>query len=145
MPEDPYNLDRFIDAQASVFETVLQELRAGRKQSHWMWYIFPQLRGLGASSMSDFYGIGSLDEARAYLGHPVLGERLVRCTAQVLQIGDRSLRAIFGTPDDMKFRSSMTLFDRAAGKDQDIFQRALDRYCDGKADERTLAHLSAGA
>src|SRR4051812_31904857 len=105
---EPCNLDRFVVAQEPVFTTALNELGSGRKRTHWMWFIFPQLRGLGHSSTAEFYGIGSLTEARAYLAHPLLGPRLILCTEAVLGISDRSLQAIFGSSDDMKFRSSMT-------------------------------------
>jgi uncharacterized protein (DUF1810 family) len=141
---DPFNLERFVKAQAPVFSSVLDELRAGRKRSHWMWFIFPQLRGLGHSSMADFYGIGSLDEARAYLAHPVLGPRLDLCTRSVLAIENSSLHRIFGSPDDMKFRSSMTLFAFAAGDQGGLFQQALDRWCGGRMDEKTRELLASG-
>ncbi len=143
--DDPFDLQRFVTAQAPIFEVALGELKAGRKRSHWMWFVFPQLRGLGRSSMAQFYGVGSLDEARAYLAHPLLGERLILCAETVLTIKERSLDAIFGAPDDMKFQSSMTLFARAAADDKSAFRRALDRYCEGRMDERTLALLDAGA
>jgi uncharacterized protein (DUF1810 family) len=142
---DPFDLERFVTAQAPIFETALNELRAGRKRSHWMWFIFPQLRGLGSSPMATFYGIGSLEEARAYLAHAVLGPRLVRCTEAVLAIKDHSPRAIFGSPDDMKFHSSMTLFALAAGDGESPFRQALGRFWDGRMDERTLALLGRGA
>ena len=135
---DPFDLDRFVQAQEPVFDTALAELKAGRKQSHWMWFVFPQLRGLGFSSMAQRYGIGSLDEARAYLAHPVLGPRLRLCTRTVLEVEGRSLNAILGSPDDMKFRSSMTLFTLAAGDEDSVFREALDHYCDGRMDDRTL-------
>ena len=106
-----------------------------------MWFVFPQLRGLGHSAMAYRYGIGSLDEARAYLAHPVLGPRLIECTRTVLAIEGRSLHAIFGSPDDMKFRSSMTLFSLTADEDESAFRQALDRFCDGREDKRTLALL----
>jgi uncharacterized protein (DUF1810 family) len=136
---DAFNLERFVTAQAPVFETVLAELRAGRKRTHWIWFIFPQLAGLGRSSMARFYGIGSLEEARAYLAHPVLGPRLDQCTRIVLESEGPSLHAIFGSPDDLKFRSSMTLFSLAADDPDDVFRYALDRWCDGQPDEQTLA------
>jgi uncharacterized protein (DUF1810 family) len=142
--DDPFDLERFVAAQAPVFDTVLAELRAGHKRSHWMWFVFPQLRGLGRSSTAMFYAIGSLDEARAYLAHGVLGPRLLLCSETVLRVGERSLRAIFGSPDDMKFGSAMTLFARATGTEGSVFHRALDRYCGGRMDERTLARLEAG-
>src|SRR5882724_3520289 len=111
---DPFDLERFVKAQAPVFGAALDELKAGHKRTHWMWFVFPQLRGLGHSTMAEIYGIASLDEARAYLAHPVLGPRLRQCTEAVLAVADRSLHAIFGSPDDAKFRSSMTLFAEAA-------------------------------
>ena len=140
---DPFNLDRFVTAQAPVFATALAELEAGRKRSHWMWFNFPQLRGLGHSSTATFYGISSLDEARAYLAHPTLGPRLNLCTEAVLGIRNSTLNAIFGSPDDLKFCSSMTLFSYAVGEPQSVFRQALDRYCDGRTDGRTLALLGA--
>jgi uncharacterized protein (DUF1810 family) len=135
---DPFNLERFMIAQEPVFNTVLKELRIGRKRTHWMWFVFPQLRGLGRSSMAEYYGIGSLAEARAYLAHPVLGARLGLCTRTVLEIEAQSLNAIFGSPDVMKFRSCATLFALASGERDNPFQRALDRWCNGRPDERTL-------
>jgi len=138
---DPFGLERFVTAQQPVFEHALAELQAGHKRSHWMWFIFPQLRGLGSSSMATFYGIASLGEARAYLAHPLLGPRLARCTRAVLAVEGRSLHAIFGSPDDMKFRSSMTLFTAAAEEGDNPYRAALDRCCDGQPDERTLALL----
>src|SRR5215467_897936 len=136
---DPFNLERFVTAQGPVFETVLAELRAGRKRTHWMWFIFPQLAGLGRSATARFYGIGSIDEARAYLGHPLLGPRLELCTRTVLASRSSSLHAIFGSPDDMKFRSCMTLFSLATDDPANPFQTALDRWSGGRSDERTLA------
>jgi len=138
---DPFDLQRFVTAQAPVFTDALEELKKGRKRTHWMWFVFPQLRGLGSSSMAKFYGIGSLDEARAYLAHSLLGPRLVLCTETVLAIKGKTLREIFGSPDDMKFSSSMTLFARALDDDSVVFERALDRYCQGRLDDRTLALL----
>jgi uncharacterized protein (DUF1810 family) len=140
MPHDPHRLERFVEAQRPVYETALGELKAGRKRSHWMWFVFPQLRGLGSSGMADFYGIASLAEARAYLAHSVLGPRLRAATAAVLAVQGGDLRAIFGSPDDMKFRSSMTLFERAAAG-EDAFGDALERLCAGARDDRTLALL----
>ena len=107
---DQFDLERFVTAQAAAFPAVLAELKAGRKRSHWMWFVFPQLRGLGHSAMATFYGIGSLHEARAYLSHPVLGPRLELCVRTLLEPENGSLHQIFGSPDDMKFQSSMTLF-----------------------------------
>jgi uncharacterized protein (DUF1810 family) len=142
---DPFNLERFVTAQASIFETALSELKAGRKHSHWMWFIFPQLRGLGHSSNATFYGIGSLAEARAYLAHRLLGPRLLLCTETVLGVGERSLYAIFGSPDDIKFCSSMTLFALACFQGENAFRQALDRYCGSRMDERTLVLLETDA
>jgi uncharacterized protein (DUF1810 family) len=140
---DLFNLERFVCSQAAVFSTVMEELTAGQKRSHWMWFIFPQLRGLGHSSMAKFYGIGSLDEARAYLGHTLLGPRLNLCTRTVLAVEDRSLHDIFGSPDDMKFRSSMTLFSLAAPNQENVYRQALDRWWQGRVDERTIALLDS--
>ena len=141
--EDSFDLERFVTAQAPVFETVLAELRAGRKRSHWMWFVFPQLRGLGQSSTARFYGIASIEEARAYLAHLLLGPRLDLCTRIVLGSEGPSLHAIFGSPDDMKFRSCMTLFSLATDDPANPFQEALDRWCGGRPDERTLALVDA--
>ena len=138
---DPFNLVRFLEAQAPVYDAVQAELRAGRKRSHWMWFVFPQLAGLGSSPTAKFYGISGLPEAVAYLGHPLLGQRLLACTEAVLAVQDRSLRAIFGSPDDLKFRSAMTLFGAAALSSDTPFRHALDRYCAGEPDPRTLALL----
>ncbi len=140
---DSFNLERFVTAQAPVFDTVLRELEGGHKQSHWMWFVFPQLRGLGHSATAQFYGIASLDEAQAYLEHPLLGPRLVRCTEAVLASRTASLRELFGSPDDLKFCSSVTLFSLAAPGD-DLFQRALGRWCGGQPDENTRRLLGAG-
>jgi uncharacterized protein (DUF1810 family) len=142
--DDRFNLTRFVTAQATTFDIALDELTVGRKQSHWMWFIFPQLRGLGRSSTAQFYGITSIAEARAYLAHPLLGPRLDACTRAVLAVEGRSLSAIFGSPDDMKFRSSMTLFACAAGEGDSTFRNALARCCDGQPDQRTLALLEEG-
>jgi uncharacterized protein (DUF1810 family) len=141
---DRFDLERFVTAQVSIFETVLAELRSGRKLSHWMWFVFPQLAGLGQSPTSRFYGITSIEEARAYLTHPLLGPRLDLCTAIVLTSESSSLHAIFGSPDDMKFRSCMTLFSRAMDDPDNPFRHALDRWCGGRPDERTLALIDAG-
>jgi uncharacterized protein (DUF1810 family) len=139
MDNDPFALHRFVDAQEGVIDRVRAELRAGRKQSHWMWFVFPQLLGLGQSAMAVRYAIGSLDEAVAYLAHPVLGERLRECTQLVLDIEGRDAHAIFGSPDDLKFHSSMTLFAAAAPM-APLFRAALDRYFAGTPDART-SHL----
>jgi len=135
--EDTFNLDRFVRAQAAVFAQVLAELRAGRKRSHWIWFIFPQVKGLGHSPQSDYYGIGSLEEAAAYLRHPLLGPRLVECTQLVNLVEGRTIREILGWPDDLKFRSSMTLFGRAAPENP-VFQEALTKYFGGEPDSLTL-------
>lgn len=139
VPEN-FDLQRFLDAQARVYADVLRELRQGRKQSHWMWFIFPQIVGLGSSPSARTYAIESLAEAKAYLRHPVLGKRLDECTRLVNAIADTSALDIFGTPDDLKFRSSMTLFAEAA-EDASPFRTALDHFCAGQADERTLRIL----
>ena len=139
------DLARFVEAQAGTYATALAELRASRKGSHWMWFVFPQLRGLGRSPTAQLYGIANLAEAQAYLAHPLLGARLREATEAVLAIEGRSLHAIFGSPDDLKFRSSMTLFERAEDTGgADLFGRALARYTDGVRDERTLALLAGG-
>ena len=137
---DPFQLQRFVDAQAPVFDAVCAELRAGRKASHWMWFVFPQLRGLGRSAMASAYGIASLDEARAYLAHPILGPRLRQCTQRVLDVDGRDAHAIFGSPDDLKFRSCMSLFADVAGG-RSVFDAALDRFFDGRPDPATLRLL----
>ena len=144
MTATDFNLERFVTAQAPVFATVLAELRAGRKRTHWMWFIFPQLAGLGRSSTARFYGISSIDEARAYLGHPLLGPRLELCTRIVLASESSSLHAIFGSPDDMKFRSCMTLFSLATDDHDNPFRQALERRCGDCPDERTLALIDPG-
>lgn len=134
-----FTLDQFIEAQAPVYAQVLRELRAGRKQSHWMWFIFPQIIGLGTSLMSRQFAIPSLREARDYLTHPMLGKRLQECTRVVNKQEGRSAMAIFGTPDDQKFHSCMTLFDRA--HPSTCFREALDTYFYGRSDARTLEIL----
>lgn len=141
---DPFDLERFVTAQGPVFSEVLAELQAGRKRSHWMWIVFPQLRDLGRSSMATFYGIGSLQEARAYLAHALLGPRLELCTRTVLGLENGSLHQIFGSPDDTKFQSSMTLFGLAAADPASVFYKALDRWCGGTLDSQTLMLLEAG-
>ena len=137
---DPFALERFVTAQAAVIDRVLDELRAGRKQSHWMWFIFPQIAGLGRSPTAVHYAIASLDEARAYLAHPILGERLRECTRLVLDVKGKSAHDIFGSPDDLKFHSSMTLFAAAASGEQ-IFSQALEKYFAGRGDDVTLDRL----
>ncbi|MDR3508101.1 MAG: DUF1810 domain-containing protein [Caulobacteraceae bacterium] len=143
MSADPFDLERFLSAQAGVFETALEELRAGRKRGHWMWFVFPQLRGLGHSSTAQFYGIASLDEATAYLQHPVLGHRLEAAVAAARSSPGATLQAIFGSPDDLKFCSCVTLF--AVASPEGPYQAALDRWCGGQPDTRTLALLRHGA
>ena len=137
---DEFDLQRFVDAQARNYADALAELRAGRKTSHWMWYVFPQIAGLGFSAMAQRYAIGSLEEARAYLAHPVLGARLRECVEAVLAIEHRSAHEIFGSPDDMKLRSSLTLFASAAPQEP-IFEEALDRCFAGAPDPKTLEKL----
>ena len=137
---DEFRLSRFVEAQAPVYAEVLQELRSGTKKSHWMWFIFPQLAALGRSSTAQYYGIGSRPEAAMYLQHSILGPRLIECTELVLDHPDRPLAAIFGEIDAMKFRSSMTLFEAAASGRKD-FAQALDTFCDGARDEKTLELL----
>ena len=138
---DPFDLQRFVDAQARVYDTVLGELRDGRKRSHWMWFVFPQLRGLGSSPTAVRFSISSIDEARAYLAHELLGPRLRECTGLVATIDGRSAEEIFGWPDDMKLRSSMTLFARAAD-DNAAFVEVLEKFYGGEEDSATLARLS---
>ena len=140
--DDPHDLDRFVLAQANDYEQALAEIRAGRKRSHWMWYIFPQIEGLGFSSMSRRYAIRSFDEARAYLDHPVLGRRLVECAEATLGVEGRSACEIFGSPDDLKLRSCATLFAAVTPPDS-VFARLLDRFYEGKRDEKTLQLLGA--
>lgn len=137
---DPFDLERFVDAQAPVYRTVVDELRAGRKRSHWMWFVFPQLRGLGGSPTAVHYGISSLEEARAYLRHELLGPRLRECARLVNAVQGRSAGEIFGSPDDLKLRSSMTLF-ALASDDNAEFLALLDNYYGGQQDELTLARL----
>ena len=137
---DPYNLQRFVDAQESVIDDVRAELSAGHKRTHWMWFVFPQIVGLGHSAMAQHYAISSRDEARAYLAHPVLGARLVELTCIVNGVQGRGVGEIFGYPDDMKFHSSMTLFAHAAD-DGAVFHEALRHYFEGQADDATLARL----
>jgi uncharacterized protein (DUF1810 family) len=136
---DPFDLRRFVDAQASVYPRVLAELRGGEKQSHWMWFIFPQLAGLGFSAMAQRYAITSREEASAYLAHGVLGPRLRECTALVNAVEGRTIRQILGSPDDMKLRSSMTLF--AAVSPEPEFAKAIAKYYGGAPDRKTLELL----
>jgi uncharacterized protein (DUF1810 family) len=138
--DDPYDLQRFVDAQVLVYQRVLAELRQGRKQSHWMWFIFPQIKGLGSSVMANKFAIASRAEAQAYLEHPILGPRLRECTRLVTGVPNRSIAEILGYPDDLKFRSSMTLFASVATDNKD-FTAALDKFYGGKADPATLERL----
>jgi uncharacterized protein (DUF1810 family) len=133
---DPFDLQRFIDAQAPIYAQVVAELLRGQKQSHWMWFIFPQLAGLGHSAMAQRFAIASREEAVAYLGHTVLGSRLKECTALVRAVEGRTVREILGSPDDLKFQSSMTLFS-AVSLDPE-FSAAIAKFYDGKPDQRTL-------
>ncbi|AMB43777.1 DUF1810 domain-containing protein [Methylobacterium sp. AMS5] len=140
MPDDAFDLNRFVEAQDGLYEGALAELRNGRKQSHWMWFIFPQIAGLGSSAMARRYAIRSLAEAQAYLAHPLLGERLRTCTRAANAWEGRSAHALFGAPDDVKFRSSMTLFARADPADPG-FARALASFFEGRPDPLTLEKL----
>ena len=137
---DPFDLKRFVRAQDPVYRDIQGELTRGRKQSHWMWFVFPQVAGLGFSAMSQRYAIASRAEAKAYLAHPILGPRLIECTRLVLAIEGRTINAILGAPDDAKFRSSMTLFDTVS--DEPVFDEALAKYFSGERDGATLEILS---
>ena len=143
-PEDAFDLARFTAAQEGVYAGALAELWGGRKQSHWMWFIFPQIAGLGFSQMSQRYAIRSLEEAQAYLIHPILSARLRECAEAVLAVEGRSVSQIFGSPDDVKLRSSMTLFARAAGPDS-VFAQVLAKYFGGEQDAETLRRLAQTA
>jgi uncharacterized protein (DUF1810 family) len=144
--DDPHQLQRFVTAQADggTYEAAVSELRAGRKRSHWMWFVFPQIAGLGQSSMSKRYAISSLEEAEAYLAHPILGPRLIECARILTDTRDRSADDIFGGIDAMKLRSSMTLFAHAA-PDDPVFREVLDQYFGGIADDRTERLLRAAS
>ena len=137
---DPFDLSRFVEAQRGVYARALAEIAAGEKRTHWMWFIFPQLEGLGSSSMARRYAIRSLDEARAYLAHPVLGMRLVKCAEAALGVEHRSAGEIFGSPDDVKLRSSATLFAQVSAPGS-AFHRLLERFFEGRPDPRTLERL----
>jgi uncharacterized protein (DUF1810 family) len=139
---DPFDLDRFVKAQEGCHARALAELRAGAKRSHWMWYVFPQLAGLGLSATAVHYAIADLAEARAYLAHPLLGPRLEECARALLDVPGRTAREILGSPDDLKLRSSMTLFAQVTGADP-VFRRVLERYYGGEADARTLELLAS--
>jgi uncharacterized protein (DUF1810 family) len=138
---DPFDLNRFVEAQADDYTSVLAELRSGQKRSHWMWYVFPQIDGLAFSATSKRYAIKCIDEARAYLAHPILGPRLLECAEAVMTIDGRSASAIFGSPDDLKLRSCATLF-AAVLPSGSVFERILKKYYDGKRDDKTLRALT---
>lgn len=147
---DPYELGRFLEAQSHCYARVLQELAAGQKTSHWMWFIFPQLKGLGLSATARRFGLSGLEEARAYLAHPLLGSRLRECTRTVLAVEGRTAHEIFGSPDDLKLRSCLTLFARAAvaappAGENRVFGEALAKYYSGEPDPRTLELLTSSA
>jgi uncharacterized protein (DUF1810 family) len=135
--QDPYDLQRFVDAQEHVYERALSEIKSGRKRSHWMWFIFPQIDGLGASSMSKRYAIRSIAEAKAYLDHPLLGPRLLESAEAALAVQTSSALELFGSPDDMKLRSCATLFASVSSEDS-VFSQLINKYFDGKPDDRTL-------
>lgn len=140
---DPFDLDRFVSAQAMAYAQALDELCEGRKRSHWMWFIFPQLRGLGLSQTAQHFGMSGVEEAHAYLAHPLLGPRLRACVEAVLAIEGPSLHAIFGSPDDLKFVSSMTLYSAASVDERsNPFELAIARLCAGQPDARTLSLLN---
>ncbi len=135
--EDQYELKRFVEAQEEVYARALAEIKRGRKQSHWMWFIFPQIEGLGSSATARFYSIKSRQEAKAYLDHPVLGQRLIECSEVLLRLKGKSASEIFGYPDDMKLRSSMTLFATVSPADS-VCHRVVDQYFGGNMDQKTL-------
>jgi uncharacterized protein (DUF1810 family) len=137
---DNYNLNRFLEAQESTFKTALSEIRNGRKRSHWMWFIFPQVAGLGFSETSQYYSIKTIAETTAYLNHPVLGKRLVEITEALLTIDGKTANQIFGSPDDMKLKSSMTLF-AAVSNENAVFRKVLEKYFNGQEDTKTLQLL----
>lgn len=141
--DDPHDLRRFVDAQEPVWPAVTAELARGAKASHWMWFVFPQLKGLGRSRTAQHYGIASRDEALAYWRHPLLGPRLKHCTELMLAVPDRSALQVLGSPDDLKFRSSMTLFEQVA-PDEPAFARAIERFFGGERDTATLSLLAPG-
>jgi uncharacterized protein (DUF1810 family) len=139
---DPYQLQRFLDAQHGVYDQALAEVRNGRKRTHWMWFVFPQFAGLGFSSTAQFYAIQSAAEARAYLAHPILGPRLTECMEAALAVEGRTAHDIFGSPDDLKLRSSATLFAAVSPPDS-VFERVLAKYYDGRPDAKTIELLKA--
>lgn len=142
--EDKYKLSRFLDAQNQIYLTALNEVKSGRKESHWMWFVFPQITGLGQSSTAKFYGIVNLEEAENYLAHPVLGRHLIEISEALLKVENKTATEILGTPDDMKLRSSMTLF-AIAGNTYPVFKQVLDKYFSGIPDELTLKLLKQTA
>ena len=142
MPPDPYDLVRFVDAQDGVYQEALAEIRSGRKRSHWMWFVFPQFAGLGSSPTSQHFAIKSIAEARAYLAHPVLGPRLLESAEAALSLQEHTAREIFGSPDDLKLRSSATLF-ASVSPEGSVFHRLLDRFFDGAADQKSLDLISS--
>ena len=142
LAEDPHNLARFVEAQENTWEQAIAELKRGRKSSHWMWFIFPQIRGLGSSETARFYAIQSGEEARAFLAHPILGQRLLESCRVLLAHEDRTAHEIFGSPDEMKLRSSMTLFAAVSGGLTE-FEKVIEKYYSGGADSRTLELLKA--
>ena len=141
---DPHGLQRFLDAQEGDYEQALSEIRSGRKRSHWMWYIFPQIDGLAFSATSKRYAIKGVEEAKAYLEHPVLGPRLLACAEAALHVEGRSANEVFGSPDDLKLRSSATLF-AAVSPPGSAFERLLDKFYQGKRDEKTIQLLGSGS
>ena len=140
-PRPPNPLSRFVDAQSSTYDRAMAELRRGQKTSHWMWFVFPQIAGLGRSPTAQFYAIADLAEARAYLAHPVLGPRLIEAVEALLALPGRDAHAVFGTPDDLKLRSSLTLF-QAVEPEEPVFGQALAKYFAGREDMLTLEKLS---
>lgn len=140
LPDAPHDLSRFVEAQSTIFEQALSEIRSGRKRSHWMWFIFPQFRGLGSSPTSQHFAISSLEEAEAYLRHPILGPRLQECVLALLALDKTTASEIFGYPDDLKLRSSATLFAHVSPRGS-IFEQLLDKYFDGERDSRTIGFL----
>ena len=142
--DDPYDLERFVEAQAGDYDRALSEIRDGRKRSHWMWYVFPQLSGLGTSPTAMYYAIKSIDEARAYLTHPTLGPLLIECAEAVLDVENESAAEIFGSPDDLKLRSCATLFAQVSPPGS-AFERVIEKYYRGVGDERTLRLLKSSS
>src|SRR5262245_39126432 len=138
--DDPYNLNRFVQAQNPVYAQVCAELQEGHKRGHWMWFVFPQIKGLGYSPTSRLFAISSLEEARAYMRHPILGPRLIECTKLVISNSGLTIHQIFGSPDDLKFHSSMTLFSHAASE-KEVFEEALQKFFGGQHDQATVRLL----